>query len=165
MGRPLMLAGKKFGRVRVLHRAKKSPQDGFVYWRCVCDCGRTFSVRGHNLKSGNTRSCGCYHKENLSKRNTVHGLARRGHKHPLYVMWCSMWKRCTNPNTKKYNRYGGRGIRVCKRWRLFSNFITDMGKRPRGASLDRINNDGNYTPANCRWATWKQQANNRKRRK
>lgn len=121
-------------------------------WECVCVCGQRTFVRGRRLRSGHTTSCGC---------RDGHGHAGRGGESPTYNTWQGMLFRCENPAHRAFSRYGGRGIIVCRRWHDFKNFLADMGERPDGRTLDRINNDGNYEPGNCRWATPAEQAANK----
>lgn len=131
-------------------------------WECECSCGGKAKVRVSNLVSGHTQSCGCLHKEVVAKAQTTHGL---GHT-PEYKIWKGINQRCNNANNQDYKDYGGRGIRVCKRWEKFENFYTDMGMRPsKKHSIDRVNVDGRYSPDNCRWATPTEQARNRRKRK
>lgn len=143
------ISGQRFGRWEVMSRAKGSK------WHCRCDCGAERVVTGSSLKLGKSQSCGCYSRE----RSTTHGMERTS----IYNIWAHMLRRCTNPNASSYAHYGGRGIKVCDRWRSFENFYADMGDRPTsGHSLDRINNNGNYEPGNVRWATAKQNIRNRR---
>jgi len=131
----------------------------FAFFKCKC--GNEFSAVIAKLKNGHTRSCGCLHKDGLINRNTKHGCTKRGERTKEYNIWLHIKRRCTNPNTKNYKRWGGRGISICDRWaNSFDNFISDMGKCPEKKSIDRINNDGNYEPSNCRWATQIEQCNN-----
>lgn len=126
---------------------------------CKCDCGKQAITSAHNLKKGMTVSCGCFAIESKTRRATIHGAKFS----PAYQTWVAMKTRCTNPNDYSYRNYGGRGITICDRWKnSFKLFLLDMGHRPPGHTLDRINNDKGYEPGNCRWATTWEQSNNRR---
>ena len=156
MGSFVDLTGKKFGRVTVIKRVGTEKHGGII-WNCSCSCGNSFNVVGDSLKRGLTKSCGCYRKENTSKMSKKHGLK----KHPLYNLWVGIRARCNNQKHKSYKNYGGRGIKICERWNNFESFISDMGDRPSPEhSIDRINNNGDYCPENCKWSTQKEQGRN-----
>lgn len=163
MGKQINLTGQRFGRLLVLSRANNTGKER-TCWNCKCNCGQEKVIRTSDLKSGKVKSCGCLRDEKLIQRNIknrIHGHASRKNrkKTKIYNIWSGMKERCNDKNDKNY---GGRGIKVCYRWLKFENFYKDVGDPPKGLSLDRPNNDGNYSPNNWRWATRKQQANNRR---
>lgn len=166
-GHSLELQGKTFGRLTVTQRTAKRKW-ALVWWQCLCECGNTIEVPSRSLVSGNTRSCGCLrqeiNKERAIDRNTTHGQTES----PTHNIWLGMRRRCYTPSDGQYHNYGGRGIDICSRWRdSFEAFLEDMGERPDGLEIDRIDNDKGYwcgkcdecriqnnqAVCNCRWTT------------
>ena len=158
VGNPLIdVSGQRFGRLVVLSPVGQGTSQG-TRWQCRCDCGASIEVRGGNLRSGNTKSCGCLHGiSNLAA--ATHGKTNT----TAYWRWRAMIQRCTNPRHKNWENYGGRGIAVCDRWRNFKHFYADMGDPPSGLTLDRIDVNGDYNRENCRWATPIRQMRNTRR--
>lgn len=150
----LDLVHRQFGKLHVVKFVGMHPKTGRSVWQCRCDCGNVRNVAGSNLMTGNSTSCGCLQVKH------GHGAT----KTRVHNIWVGMKQRCLNPNNPSYKNYGGRGIKVCKRWLKFENFLADMGQPPAHKSLDRWpNKNGGYSPANCRWATIEQQSKNKRK--
>jgi hypothetical protein len=155
MAKIIDLSGQKFHRLKVVERG---PNKGLQSaWYCICDCGNKTLTEGKNLRGSLVKSCGCLNQEMRKQRMITHGLS----KTKTYKIWKSMNQRCENSNRKDFHIYGGRGIKVCERWKnSFENFLSDMGFCHKNLSIDRINNEKGYEPANCAWRSTKEQNNN-----
>jgi hypothetical protein len=157
----LDLTGRRFARLVVISRQTNTTAVKPV-WLCRCDCGALTDVMGYSLTSGHTQSCGCWQRQRTAEVSRVSSRTH-GHSktHPLYKLWAGLRSRCRNPNATGYERYGGRGIRICAKWDDFAAFVADVGPRPSPQhTLDRIDNDGHYEPGNVRWSTPSEQCNN-----
>lgn len=159
------LIKKRFGMLTVESVEENRSKKRSILWVCKCDCGNKIIVESTALKNGKTQSCGCLQRKNISDRNMKHGHSSKGKLSPTYISWASMLTRCNNENATNYRHYGGRKILVCDRWKVFENFLQDMGERPEKTSIDRINVNGNYEPNNCRWATQLTQNLNKRKSK
>lgn len=154
------ITGQRFGKLTVLaFHGLSEGKSQIAKWLCQCDCGNTTVAFVTVLNSGRKTTCGCEKGQRISERIAKHGQ----HGTPTYLSWRSMKARCLNPSSPDYADYGGRGITVCDRWASsFEAFLADMGERPTGLTLDRVDTNGNYEPGNCQWSTPKKQASNRR---
>jgi hypothetical protein len=148
------LTGMFFNRLKVIGRSEKKSKANAI-WFCMCDCGNFTHVSSLKLRNGYTKSCGCYKREFVLGKYMTHGFSKNSR---TYRSWKEMRQRCLNPNSDKWKWYGGRGIKICEEWNDFEIFIRDMGERPIGTSIGRMDSDGDYCKENCRWETPKQQA-------
>lgn len=167
------LTERVFRHLTVIERAPHT--GGQAHWLCRCSCGAHVVAAGSALRTGRINSCGCQRSATARRRVAEHGVpdntrhdhgnSRKAARTPTYISWMNMIQRTSNRKNPAWKDYGGRGITVCERWRDFANFLADMGERPAGLTLDRIDNDRGYEPGNCRWATWTEQRLNQRNRK
>lgn len=165
MSKFIDLSGQTFEHLTVIKRGHNTSSGSAQFW-CLCSCGMGVLKTSAGLLKKESRQCLLCnereHSERTRIRSTRHGYCSHTEQSPEYRSWAHMKSRCSNPNNSKYDDYGGRGITVCERWLKFENFIADMGSRPQGKTLDRIDNDGNYEPGNCKWSTWSEQQKNKR---
>ena len=160
------MIGMRFGYYVVISRVPKDPSERRqkqAKWLCRCDCGTERTIKGNSLRTGNSKSCGCKTSVLITRANTKHGHSK-GRYVSEYTTWCGMRQRCQNKNSSNYKDYGGRGIKVCDRWSNYQAFLEDVGRKPPGTSLDRIDVNKGYEPGNVRWATAHEQALNKRKR-
>lgn len=157
--RPNQLVGARFNRLTVVADGGRDIKKN-IRWLCLCDCGGKALALAHDLKAGKVKSCGCLTKEGT---HWTHGHARKGkNRNPTYNVWATMIQRCTNPNDRSWARYGGRGIKVCKSWLTFEGFYADMGDKPKGLTLERVDVSKGYNSKNCVWDTHHAQSRNKR---
>lgn len=157
--KPNNLVGQKFGKLTVIAIHSRDKRKNLL-WACQCECGGNTVANAYDLRVGKVKSCKCLSKRGM---HTTHGMARSGSKRSKeYNIWAAMLQRCNNPNDPNYSRYGGRGVTVCDEWKSFENFYADMGDKPEGKSLDRIDNDKGYNKENCEWRSLHEQSRNKR---
>ena len=158
------LENERFGRLLVVSVAPRGKFNE-IRWNCKCECGRESVVSASSLRNGTTKSCGCLKSELLKSNKTIKNFRHGGTNTSEYSSWTSMRDRCKNPKNVGWKSHGGRGIKVCSRWNDFKNFLQDMGKKPDGFWIDRINNNGHYVPSNCQWVSPSENLKNTRRQK